>query len=207
MMSLPFACATTLEGVPGPSPYLVADADSIARWEVRLGPRVLPRVGLVWSGNPNNWLDQRRSISLADWTPHLPPGFSYYRLQKDVRAADRATLGKTPAIVSFDDGELDFDSTAALCACMDVVLCVDTSVLHLAAALGRPTWGLLAANPDWRWLRARQDSPWYPTLTLYRQEFPGEWTDVFRRLAADLRRHYGCEPGADDAAGQAETTP
>ena len=191
LMSLPLACATTLDRVPGPSPYLLADADRIAAWEARLGPRRLPRIGLVWSGNPNNWIDQRRSISLADWVAHLPAGFAYYRLQKDVRTADRATLAATPAIHSFDDAFPDFDSTAALCACMDVMVCVDTSVLHLAAALGRPTWGLMAANPDWRWLRERQDSPWYPTLSLYRQQSPGLWTDVFRRVASDLRHRYG----------------
>jgi hypothetical protein len=191
LMSLPLACATTPDTVPGPSPYLVAAEDAIARWETRLGPRQQPRVGLVWSGNPNNWIDQRRSISLADWVPYLPPGFSYYRLQKDVRAADRATLDATPAIRSFEDGFPDFGSTAALCACMDIVVCVDTSVLHLAAALGRPTWGLLAANPDWRWMRERRDSPWYPTLSLYRRESTGDWTGVFQRVAADLRQRFG----------------
>lgn len=194
LLSLPLACATTPDAIPGPSPYLAADAALIGQWEARLGPRTQPRIGLVWSGNPNNWIDHRRGVSLADWVPHLPPGFAYYRLQKDVREADRATLAATPAIHSFDDGFPDFDSTAALCACMDAVISTDTSVLHLAGALGRPTAALLSAVPDWRWLQGRPDCPWYPTMRLYRQDAPGDWLPVLRRVAADL-------PALRDSAG------
>jgi hypothetical protein len=143
---------------------------------------------LVWSGNPNNTIDQRRSIRLADWVAHLPPEFEYFCLQKDVRDADRAALISSPFIVSFDDNLLDFVNTAALCECMDVVVSVDTSLAHLSGALGQRTWILLPFNPDWRWLLDRDDSPWYPTARLYRQKTVGDWNAVFARVAADLRR-------------------
>jgi tetratricopeptide (TPR) repeat protein len=188
LMSLPLAFKTTLDTVPAAPKYLQSDAAEVARWHTLLGERSRPRVGLVWSGNPNNTIDQRRSIRLADWVAHLPPEFEYFCLQKDVRDADRAALISSPFIVSFDDNLLDFVNTAALCECMDVVVSVDTSLAHLSGALGQRTWVLLPFNPDWRWLLDRDDSPWYPTARLYRQKTVGDWNAVFARVAADLRR-------------------
>jgi ADP-heptose:LPS heptosyltransferase len=144
----------------------------------------------VWSGNPNNTIDHRRSIRLAEWVTHLPPEFEYFCLQRDVREADRAALKSSPFIISFDDSLLDFENTAALCECMDVVVSVDTSIAHLSGALGRPTWVLLPFTPDWRWLLDRDDSPWYPTAKLYRQKAVGDWNEVFARVATDLRREF-----------------
>jgi ADP-heptose:LPS heptosyltransferase len=143
---------------------------------------------LVWSGNPNNTIDHRRSIRLADCVAHLPPEFEYFCLQRDVREADRAALRSSPFIVSFDDSLLNFANTAALCECLDVVISVDTSIAHLSGALGRPTWVLLPFAPDWRWLLGRDDSPWYPTAKLYRQKTVGDWNEVFARVATDLHR-------------------
>jgi hypothetical protein len=188
LMSLPLAFKTTLDTIPAAPKYLHSDATEVARWRTRLGERSRPRVGLVWSGNPNNSIDQRRSIRLADWVAHLPPEFEYFCLQKDVREADRAALISSPFIVTFDDDLLDFVNTAALCECMDVVISVDTSLAHLSGALGQRTWVLLPFNPDWRWLLGRDDSPWYPTARLYRQKAVGDWNAVFARIAADLRR-------------------
>ena len=188
LMSLPLACGTTLDTVPAGVPYLLPDPRLVADWQARLGPHTAPRVGIVWSGNPNNRIDASRSLRLADWLPYLPPEFTYHRLQRDVRAADADALRAAPQVVPADERLLDFDGTAALACCMDLIVSVDTSLLHLAGALGRPVWGLLAATPDWRWLRERSDSPWYPTLQLYRQETPGDWVPVLQRVAADLRR-------------------
>jgi lipoprotein NlpI len=191
LMSLPLACGTTLATVPARVPYLRPDAGLVAACEARLGPRTAPRVGITWSGNPDNWIDGVRSLRLADWLPWLPPEFRYYRLQKDVRPTDRAALEATPLITSLDDVAAGFDRTAALACCMDAVVSTDTSILHLAGALGLPTLALLSQTPDWRWLRDRSDSPWYPTLTLVRQERAGDWLPVFQHVAAELRRRLG----------------
>jgi hypothetical protein len=157
----------------------------VTQWREALGARARPRVGLVWSGNPNNPIDAKRSIPLAQWVPHLPRDLQYFCLQNEVREADRKTLDANPLIV--DLGNMNFVSTAAFCECLDVVLCVDTSIAHLSGALGQQTWLLLPWVPDWRWLRDRNDSPWYPSMRLYRQTVAGDWQDVFRRVATDLR--------------------
>jgi Tfp pilus assembly protein PilF len=185
LMSLPLAFKTTLDSIPAAPRYLSTDPARVAQWREALGARTRPRVGLVWSGNPNNPIDAKRSIPLAQWVPHLPRELQYFCLQNEVRAADQKTLATNPFI--FDLGNMNFVSTAAFCECMDVVLCVDTSIAHLGGALGQRTWLLLPAVPDWRWLRNRDDSPWYPSMRLYRQTVAGDWQDVFRQLAADLR--------------------
>jgi Flp pilus assembly protein TadD len=190
LMSLPLAFKTTLDTVPAASKYLHSDQAKVTRWRTLLGEGNRPRVGLVWSGNPNNWIDHHRSIPLADCVGHLPPEFQYYCLQRHVREVDKAILDSTPCIVSFDDDLLDFANTAALCECMDVVISVDTSIAHLSGALGQRTLVLLPFTPDWRWLRDRDDSPWYPTVKLYRQQAVGEWNDVLARVAADLHRAF-----------------
>jgi tetratricopeptide (TPR) repeat protein len=190
LMSMPLAFKTTLDMIPAAPKYLHSDKAKVARWRAMLGERKRLRVGLVWSGNPNNTIDLRRSIRLADWVAYLPSEFQYFRLQRQVREADQATLDSNPFIVSLGDDLLDFDNTAALCECMDVVISVDTSIAHLSGALGRPTWVLLPFNPDWRWLLDRADSPWYPTAKLYRQRAAGDWNEVFARVATDLRREF-----------------
>jgi tetratricopeptide (TPR) repeat protein len=188
LMSLPLAFKTSLDTIPAPRKYLHSDKAKVARWHTLLGERSRPRIGLVWSGNRNNWIDPRRSIRLADWVKHLPAEFQYFCVQKDVREADRAVLDSSPFIVSLDDHLQDFSDTAALCACMDVVISVDTSVAHLNGALGNETWMLLPFTPDWRWMLDRNDSPWYPTMKLYRQKTAGDWNEVFARVATDLHR-------------------
>jgi ADP-heptose:LPS heptosyltransferase len=116
----------------------------------------------------------------------LPQGVQYISLQKEPREQDQATLQANPQVLHFGQELVDFGDTAALCEQMDLVISVDTSVAHLAGALGKPVWILLPSNPDWRWLLERDDSPWYPTAKLYRQEKPGDWTCVWERVRADL---------------------
>jgi hypothetical protein len=190
LMSLPLAFNTTLDTIPAPRQYLRSDAAKVAQWRTRLGERSRPRIGLVWSGNAQNAIDPRRSIRLADWVAHLPPAFHYFCLQKDVRDSDQSVLDSSQVIVSYDDDLLDFANTAALCECMDVVISVDTSLAHLSGALGRRTWLLLPRTPDWRWMRDREDSPWYPSMKLYRQKTAGDWDEVFARIATDLQREF-----------------
>jgi tetratricopeptide (TPR) repeat protein len=190
LMSLPLAMKTTLESIPAAQSYLRADSDAVTRWRARLNRSNRPRVGLVWSGSPDNAIDARRSISLLEWSRHLPSQCEYFCLQNQVRDADMAVLSCNSSIRRFQPEEMDFASTAALCECMDVIVSVDTSLAHLGGALGRPTWILLPLVPDWRWLRDRDDSPWYPTVKLYRQRSAGNWSEVFDRIAADLN-HLG----------------
>jgi hypothetical protein len=141
---------------------------------------------LAWSGNPQHKNDHIRSIVLAELIQHLPGEFQYVSLQKDVRESDRQTLQSNPRILNWSDDLQDFSDTAALCDCMDVVISVDTSVAHLSGALGKDTWILLPFVPDWRWLLDRDDSPWYPTARLYRQQRAGDWNGVLERVASAL---------------------
>jgi len=193
LLSLPLALKTTLATIPSATGYLRADRAQVARWRERLGARDRPRIGLVWSGNPRQGNDHNRSIRLGDWIDHLPSEFQYVCLQKDIRTSDEEVLAANPWIARFDAELRDFSDTAALVECLDLVVSVCTSVAHLSGALGRPTWVLLPFNPDWRWLLERNDSPWYATARLYRQQAIGDWAGVLARVAADLRR-----AGVDD---------
>ena len=186
LLSLPLAFRTDLQNMPGNAAYLSAPADQVAAWTTRLGDKTRPRVGLVWSGNAVHKNDHNRSIPLAELVAHLPEGLDYISLQKEVRGSDRDILAASPRIRQFDGEIQDFTDTAALCTLVDVVLSVDTSVAHLAGALGRPVWIALPFNPDWRWMLDRSDSPWYTSARLYRQSRSGEWEGALRLLAADL---------------------
>jgi len=186
LLSLPLAFNTGLASIPNPQAYVHSDAQKVQQWSERLGPKTRPRVGLVWSGSAEHANDHNRSIALSALLPYLPDAFEYVSLQKEVRAADQATLAAHGQIRNFGDQLQDFSDTAALCDLMDLVISVDTSVAHLSAALGKPTWILLPFVPDWRWLLEREDSPWYPSVKLYRQQADGDWGAVFDRVRADL---------------------
>lgn len=188
LLSLPLALGTNLDNLPSGRPYLSAPAHKVAQWTQRLGPRTRPRLGLVWSGNAAHKNDHNRSLVLSELMAHLPEGFDYISLQKEFRPADRQTLEQHPQILRLDQEIEDFVDTAALCELMDVVISVDTSVAHLAGALGRPVWMALPLNPDWRWMLDRGDSPWYDSVTLYRQHTAGQWGPLLKRMATDLRR-------------------
>jgi hypothetical protein len=191
MLSLPLAMGTTLETVPSAPAYLHADAAQAAGWRARLaalGDRG-PRIGLAWAGNPRphvpllTAIDRRRSIAPDRLAPLLDvPGLHFVSLQKDGPAAP-AGFGLTDVMAKMTD----FADTAGLVANLDLVIAVDTAVVHLAAALGRPVWVLDRFDTCWRWLRGRRDSPWYPTLRLYRQPQPGDWAAVLAEVADDLR--------------------
>ena len=190
LMSLPLAFRTTLETIPSTTGYLAGDAGKVTAWQARLGAKKKPRVGLTWSGNQTAGTNRERHFALARLVPYLADAFQFFCLQTDIRAADRDTLAQNPAI-SWFDGELrDFTDTAALCECMDLVISVDTSVAHLSGALGKKTWVMLTVAADWRWLIDRADSPWYPTMRLFRQGTRGDWDPVFERVARELRHEF-----------------
>jgi hypothetical protein len=191
ILSLPLAFGTRLDTIPAAAGYLKADPDKIAAWAERIGPGDRPRVGLVWSGNPSNPADRQRSIALAELLESLPEGFEYFSLQKEVRQTDRAALASRPDLRHFGEELVDFTDTAALCELMDVVASTCTSVAHLSGALGRPTAVLLRHNADWRWLLEREDSPWYASAKLYRQEQAGDWSGALAHFRRDLIERYG----------------
>lgn len=185
LASLPSAFGTELATIPAPEGYLHADAAEVARWRTALGDTHRPRIGLAWSGNPQHANDARRSIALQELIAALPEEFEYVVLQKDVRVADQPLIAAR-GITDLTAQIIDFRDTAALCAAMDLVISVDTSIAHLAGALGKEVWVLLPYNPDWRWMLDRKDSPWYTSARLYRQGAPDDWSDVLGAVRADL---------------------
>jgi tetratricopeptide (TPR) repeat protein len=188
MSSLPLAFGTRLETIRSARSYLPAPAeDSVRDWEHRLGPHDRLRVGLVWSGNPKHNNDHNRSVPLQMLSRILDVDATFVSLQKDPRPGDQAVLLDRTDIVDLTTHLTDFAETAALVSCLDLVITVDTSVAHLAAALGRPTWILLPHTPDYRWLLDRDDSPWYPTVRLFRQTATREYAGVIDRVRDELR--------------------
>jgi tetratricopeptide (TPR) repeat protein len=187
MSSLPLAFRTRLDTIPSEISYLPPPAEARLRaWEDRLGPRDRLRVGLVWSGRLGHKNDHNRSTSLRAFSRLLDVDATFVSLQKDPRPDDKALLAQID-IVDLTAHLIDFSETAALVSCLDLVITVDTSVAHLSAALGRPTWILLPYVPDYRWLLDREDSPWYPTVRLFRQSKTRDYGDVLDRVRSELR--------------------
>jgi tetratricopeptide (TPR) repeat protein len=185
MLSLPLVLGTTLDTIPAPTPYLHAAGADIAAWKTRMagGPAGALRVGLVWSGGQATKTDNRRSLPPALLAPLCQvPGVQFFSLQKDA-GPEASALPLTDLMAEAQD----FADTAALIANLDLVIAVDTAVAHLAAALGKPVWMLDRFDADWRWLTGRRDSPWYPTLRLYRQPSRGDWDTVLAEVMQDLQ--------------------
>jgi len=193
LLSLPLAFDTDLDSIPADVPYLFAAPERVAAWRARLGPRGKKRVGVVFSGNPAHPDDLRRSIPLVQFARVLAgaPDREFHVLQNELRPADRGVLEMLPNLHEHTAAIADFADTAALIALMDVVVTVDTSVAHLAGAMGWPVWLLLPFKPDWRWMLEREDSPWYPTMWLFRQQRPGDWESVLDEVAKQLDEMLG----------------
>ncbi len=194
LMSLPAVFGTTVETVPWPGAYLFADPESAAEKRVQF-PRLrlqdsscaLHRVGLAWAGNPRYKADRQRSVKLTTLLPLLrTPGITWITLQKGPAAEQLAAL---PGDVSVSDGsskDCDLAETAALMATLDLVITTDTSIAHLAGAMGKPVWILLPLLSDWRWMQEVETTPWYPTARLFRQSTTGDWTEVLGRVIGEL---------------------
>lgn len=191
LMSLPRAFGTRLESIPQAVPYLAVDEGDRQRWQARLAGVTDEdgslRVGLVWAGNPRHRNDRNRSIPPALLRPLLAvEGVRFFSLQTgDARNALPTLPGQ--GIADLTDGVRDFADTAAILRHLDLLVTVDTAIVHLAGALGVPAWLLLPYAPDWRWLLDRADSPWYPSLRLFRQPRPGDWATTTATMAAVLR--------------------
>ena len=187
LSALPLAFGTRLDTIPALESYLPALPQArVRKWRARLGAHDRLRVGLVWSGSPTHGNDRSRSTTLRVMSATLDPSARFYSLQKEPRPEDQATLAERTDIVDLTVLLIDFIETAALISCLDLVITVDTSVAHLAAALGRPTWILLPFSPDFRWLLDRDDSPWYPSARLFRQDERRDYVSVMDRVREEL---------------------
>ncbi|HSR54865.1 MAG TPA: tetratricopeptide repeat protein [Alphaproteobacteria bacterium] len=193
LMSLPLAFTTSIETIPAPHGYIACDRDLRRAWRARLGPRTRPRVGIAWQGNPRHKADPERSIPLAVMRSIMVPDIEWFSLHRDLPDRDAPLAAASRDLHHFGD-ELDFDQTAALIDNLDLVITVDTAIAHLAGAMGKPVWILLSAVPDWRWLIAREDSPWYPSARLIRQEAVGEWAPVLQKVFLDLQSLVSDKP-------------
>lgn len=190
LSGLPRLHGTRLGNIPANVPYLQADPERVARWRARI-QRMLPRghraVGIAWAGRPTHSNDRNRSAKLRYYRPIMDvPDVAFFAIQKGPPLAEvSGYYGRAPLINLGADIE-DFADTAAIMQSLDLVVTVDTSVAHLGAALGRPVWIMLAFAPDWRWLLDRSDTPWYPTVRLFRQRKPDDWEGVIGQVAEAL---------------------
>ena len=188
LMTLPLAFGTSCDTIPSEVPYLKANAERVEAWRQRLGSRSRRRIGIAWSGNPAQPDDRLRSIPGERLSPLLQrQDCEFHTVQTGLTAIDAERFAQ---LGGNDHGaELyDFGETAALMMALDLVISVDSAPAHLAGALARPTWLLLQSNADWRWMRDRTDSPWYPTMRLFRQPNPGDWDSVHCGRRARTRR-------------------
>ncbi|MBC8750745.1 MULTISPECIES: tetratricopeptide repeat protein [Paraburkholderia] len=188
LMSLPLALRTALDTIPADIPYLRADAVRREAWGRRLDAVALPKrlkIGLAWAGNPRHNNDENRSLPFAALAPLLACDATFVSLQPQVRQRDAEAFAAS-GMLSFGDALANYADTAALVEALDLVISVDTSVAHLAGAVGRPVWILLPRVPDWRWLLEREDSPWYPSARLFRQARPGDWPAVIGHVRQAL---------------------
>ena len=187
LMSLASAFGTRLDSIPSPDAYLEASTAKCDEWTKRLGPRKRPRVALVWSGRPTHANDRNRSIASSQIAQLLDQPADFFSLQKEVRTSDAEALKGRNNLTLLGGALADFSDTAAAIEQMDLVITVDTSVAHLAGALGKPVWILLPSVPDWRWLLGREDTPWYASARLWRQPVAGDWEGVLERMRAALK--------------------
>jgi Flp pilus assembly protein TadD len=191
LLSLPLVFGTMLDNIPKTVPYLHADMQDAKKWQERMDGQLpivkVVKVGLVWAGKLKP--DPNRSMKLSSLAPlGQVPGVRFFSLQKGTAAAEAKTPPTGMELVDWTSELKDFADTAALIANLDLVISIDTSVAHLAGAMGKPVWTLLPFNSDWRWLLERQDSPWYPTMRLFRQETPGDWQTPIQKLTEELSR-------------------
>jgi len=186
LMSLPLAFGTTLESIPSDVPYLSAKADQVENWRNQLGPRRRLRIGLVWAGRRHEPVNRTRDMGLEVFAPLTRLDVEIVSLQKEIPDQDRRVIESVPKIAWLGEKLSDFADTAALIENLDMVIGVDSAVVHLAGALGKPVWIMLRHSGEWRWLLERSDSPWYPTARIFRQKTPGDWAGVVSEITLQL---------------------
>jgi Tfp pilus assembly protein PilF len=190
LSSLPHIFGTTPDTIPNKVPYIFANAERSAAWKEKLDsmlPRGVKRIGLAWTGRPTHPNDRRRSVRLARLRRLTEIGdAAFISLQKPMPEADLEAIASFNGMTDLSNDLTDFGETAALLDNLDLVITVDTSMGHLAGAMGKPVWILIPKAADWRWMLEREDSPWYPTARLFRQAKPGDWEPVLDRICAAL---------------------
>jgi tetratricopeptide (TPR) repeat protein len=201
LLSLPRIFATTAETISAPVPYVFADEQLVERWRRELSGLRAFKVGVAWQGSPTHLWDRQRSVPLEHFAPLAAvPGVRLISLQHGYGREQAESVAARFAVLDFfdrgDETGGTFADTAAVMKSLDLVITCDTAVAHLAGALGVPVWVALAYGPDWRWLLGREDSPWYPTMRLFRQARPGDWDGVFARMAAALQNRLGLSASA-----------
>src|SRR3974390_307915 len=193
LMSLPHRFNTEPLSIPNKVPYLKIEPHLETRWKDRIGTQSF-KIGIAWSGRPTHKNDHNRSINLSLFLPLLDAQATFVSLQTDIRPNDAALLKEQKNILNFGEELKDFSDTAAIISNLDLVISIDTSVAHLAGALGKPIWVLLPFIPDWRWLLDREDSPWYPTARLFRQNGTRVWDTVIARVSTALHDFVQTRP-------------
>ncbi|HUB12076.1 MAG TPA: tetratricopeptide repeat protein [Acetobacteraceae bacterium] len=192
LTGLPRLAGTRVETVPAPIPYLHADPARVALWQQRLDglvPRGFRRIGVIWAGRPTHNNDRNRSAQLADFLPIANvPGIALLALQKGPGTGQAGEYYGRAPLINVGAEIQDYDDTMAILENIERLVTVDTSVAHLAGAMGRPVWIMLPKAPDWRWLLDREDSPWYPSVRLFRQTQVRKWDDVAERIATALKQ-------------------
>jgi tetratricopeptide (TPR) repeat protein len=187
-MSLPFAFDTDLTDVPAENPYLFADPEAASRWARRISESGDFKIGIVWAGNPDHKRDAYRSMPLATLAALAGiSGVRFYSLQKGSREEEALSPPEGFYLENLGPHLGDLRDTAAAIGQLDLLISVDTALAHLAGALGKPVWLMLPTASDWRWMEGRQDTPWYPTMRIFRQQRQGDWGDVIDRIGRDLR--------------------
>ncbi|MBT3368559.1 MAG: tetratricopeptide repeat protein [Nitrospina sp.] len=188
LMSLPMVFTRDIPTIPSNIPYIFADPVKVEQWKNRINKKGC-KIGIVWAGKPAHENDGKRSCDLKHFSPLAEiPGIELYGLQKGGAARQAETLAGMRRIINFDRELKDFSATAAAIENLDLVISVDTALVHLAGAMGKPVWTLLPYAPDWRWLLEREDSPWYPTMRLFRQPLRGDWGTVFDKVKDKLQK-------------------
>ncbi|MFQ5455541.1 MAG: tetratricopeptide repeat protein [Nitrospirota bacterium] len=188
LLSLPGIFRTTVDTIIAEVPYLRANPELVKKWHKEIHCKEL-KVGLVWAGNPVHKNDHNRSCKLSDFRPiGFIHGIKLFSLQKGTPADQLSESPENMSIVNIGEQLMDFSDTAAVIQNLDMVISVDTAIVHLAGALGKPVWTLLPFMPDWRWMQNREDSPWYPTMRLFRQPEAGDWKSVIANIREELKR-------------------
>lgn len=187
LLNLPSILNTTLDTIFADVPYLRVATEAVSKWRSKIDGKAF-KVGLAWSGNPAHKNDHNRSCRFSDFTPMgNVPGVAFYSLQKE-GIDENDELCSAMHVKDIGRYLDDFHDTAAVIENLDLVISVDTSVVHVAGALGKPVWTLLPFVPDWRWMLEREDTPWYPTMRLFRQPAYGDWKSVINKVADELRK-------------------
>lgn len=190
LMTLPMALGLKMQDLPGEVPYLKTSPARLKKWQKRLKDLPRPLVGLVWAGRPTHLNDANRSLAFAELAPLGDSGVTFVSVQKGDRADDAKTPPTGMNVISLSDEIEDFEDTAAIFQILDLLISVDSSPVHLAGAIGRPAWVMLPFVPDWRWLLDREDTPWYPSVRLFRQPRAGDWHSVIANIRTALLEKF-----------------